>query len=63
MATPNIVNVTSINGKNATATLANTSRTTAIDVAADKLVKVKVNHINKNESDQRWTEYSTPVLE
>jgi hypothetical protein len=40
MATPNVVNVTTINGKNATAQLANTSRTTAIDVSADKLVKV-----------------------
>tara|TARA_R100001443_G_scaffold89475_1_gene95979 strand:+ start:259 stop:621 length:363 start_codon:yes stop_codon:yes gene_type:complete len=40
MATPNIVNVTSINGKNATADLTGTSRTTAIDVSADKLVKV-----------------------
>ena len=40
MATPNVVNVTTINGKNATAQLSNTSRTTAIDVSADKLVKV-----------------------
>ena len=31
MATPNVVNVTTINGKNATAQLSNTSRTTAID--------------------------------
>ena len=40
MATPNIVNVTTINGKNAMGALSDTNRTTMIDVAADKLVKV-----------------------
>ena len=40
MATPNIVNVTTINGKNAMGVLSDTNRTTMIDVAADKLVKV-----------------------
>ena len=37
MATPNIVNVATINAKNATALLDGTSRTTAVDVAADKV--------------------------
>jgi hypothetical protein len=37
MATPNIVNVATINAKNATALLDGTSRTTAVDVAADKI--------------------------
>ena len=37
MATPNIVNVATINAKNATALLDGTSRTTAVDVSADKV--------------------------
>ena len=40
MATPNIVNVATINAKNSTANLTDTNRTTAIDVAADKVAKV-----------------------
>ena len=40
MATPNIVNVATINAKNATALLDGTSRTTAVDVAADKVAKI-----------------------
>ena len=40
MATPNIVNVATINAKNATALLDGTSRTEAIDVPADKVAKV-----------------------
>lgn len=40
MATPNIVNVATINAKNAAALLDGTSRTTAIDVAADKVAKI-----------------------
>ena len=40
MATPNIVNVATINAKNATANLTGTSRTEAIDVAADKVAKI-----------------------
>ena len=39
MATPNIVNVATINAKNATALLDGTSRTTAVDVPADKVAK------------------------
>ncbi len=40
MATPNIVNVATINAKNATANLTNTSRTEAVDVPADKVAKI-----------------------
>ena len=40
MATPNIVNVATINAKNAAANLTNTSRTEAVDVPADKVAKV-----------------------
>ena len=40
MATPNIVNVATINAKNATALLTDTSRTTAVDVPADKVAKI-----------------------
>ena len=40
MATPNIVNVATINAKNATALLDGTSRTTAVDVSADKVAKI-----------------------
>ena len=40
MATPNIVNVATINAKNATANLTGTSRTEAIDVPADKVAKI-----------------------
>ena len=40
MATPNIVNVGTINAKNATANLTGTSRTEAIDVPADKVAKI-----------------------
>jgi hypothetical protein len=40
MATPNIVNVATINAKNATALLDGTSRTEAIDVPADKIAKI-----------------------
>ena len=40
MATPNIVNVATINAKNAAAKLTGTSRTEAIDVPADKVAKV-----------------------
>ena len=40
MATPNIVNVATINAKNATALLDGTSRTTAVDVPADKVAKI-----------------------
>ena len=40
MATPNIVNVATINAKNATALLDGTSRTEAIDVPADKVAKI-----------------------
>ena len=40
MATPNIVNVATINAKNATALLTGTSRTTAVDVSADKVAKI-----------------------
>ena len=40
MATPNIVNVATINAVNSTALLDGTSRTTAIDVAAEKVAKV-----------------------
>jgi hypothetical protein len=40
MATPNIVNVATINAKNATALLDGTSRTTAIDVPAEKIAKI-----------------------
>ena len=40
MATPNIVNVATINAKNATANLANTNRTEAVDVPADKVAKI-----------------------
>ena len=38
MATPNIVNVATINAKNAMGALANTSRTTMIDVPAEKIM-------------------------
>ena len=40
MATPNIVNVATINAKNATALLDGTSRTTAVDVADNKVAKI-----------------------
>ena len=40
MATPNIVNVATINAKNATALLDGTSRTTAVDVPAEKIAKI-----------------------
>ena len=40
MATPNNVNVATINAKNATALLDGTSRTTAVDVSADKVAKI-----------------------
>ena len=40
MATPNIVNVATINAKNATALLDGTSRTTAVDVPAEKTAKI-----------------------
>ena len=40
MATPNIVNVATINAVNSTANLGNTNRTEAIDVPADKVAKV-----------------------
>ena len=40
MATPNIVNVATINAKNATANLTDTNRTTAVDVSADKVAKI-----------------------
>ena len=40
MATPNIVNVATINAKNAAAKLTGTSRTEAIDVPADKVAKI-----------------------
>ena len=40
MATPNIVNVATINAANATALLDGTSRTTALDVGADVVAKV-----------------------
>ena len=40
MATPNIVNVATINAKNATALLTGTSRTEALDVPADKVAKI-----------------------
>jgi hypothetical protein len=42
MATPNIVNVATINAKNATALLDGTSRTTAVDVAADKVANITI---------------------
>ena len=40
MATPNIVNVATINAKNATSLLDGTSRTEAIDVPAEKIAKI-----------------------
>ena len=40
MATPNIVSVATINALNSTALLDDTSRTTAIDVAAEKIAKI-----------------------
>ena len=40
MATPNIVNVATINAKNAAAKLTGTSRTEAVDVPADKVAKI-----------------------
>ena len=40
MATPNIVNVATINAKNATALLTGTSRTEAIDVPAAQVAKI-----------------------
>ena len=40
MATPNIVNVATINAANSTALLDGTSRTTALDVGADVVAKV-----------------------
>ena len=40
MATPNIVNVATINAVNSTAQLANTNRTEAVDVPADKVAKI-----------------------
>ena len=40
MATPNIVNVATINPRNAMGALANTSRTTMIDVPAESCAKV-----------------------
>jgi len=39
MATPNIVNVATINAKNATGAVT-TSRATAVDVSADKVAKI-----------------------
>ena len=41
MATPNIVNVATINAKNAAAKLTGTSRTEAVDVPDDKVAKIK----------------------
>ena len=40
MATPNIVNVATINAKNAAALLTGTSRTEAVDVPDDKVAKI-----------------------
>ena len=40
MATPNIVNVATINAANSTALLDGTSRTEAVDVPADKVAKI-----------------------
>ena len=40
MATPNIVNVATINAANSTALLDGTSRTEALDVPADKVAKI-----------------------
>ena len=40
MATPNIVNVATINAKNAAAKLSGTSSTEALDVPADKVAKI-----------------------
>ena len=40
MATPNIVEVATINAVNSTALLDGTSRTTAVDVAAEKIAKI-----------------------
>jgi hypothetical protein len=40
MATPNIVNIATITPTNAMGNLANTSRTTMIDVAAESAVKI-----------------------
>jgi len=40
MATPNIVNVATINAVNSTALLDGTSRTEAVDVPADKVAKI-----------------------
>ena len=40
MATPNIVEVATINAVNSTALLTGTSRTTAVDVAAEKIAKI-----------------------
>lgn len=40
MATPNIVNIATISPKNAMGNLANTNRTTMIDVAAESAVKI-----------------------
>ena len=40
MATPNIVNVATINAQNATANLTGTSRTEALDVPSDKDAKI-----------------------
>ena len=47
MATPNIVNVATINAKNATGAVT-TSRAVAVDVSADKVAKTKPSkHTNK----------------
>ena len=46
MATPNIVNVATINAKNATGAVT-TSRAVAVDVSADKVAKI--NQINSSE--------------
>jgi len=40
MATPNIVNIATITPKNAMGNLANTSRTTMVDVAAESAIKI-----------------------
>ena len=43
MSTPNIVNVATINAKNATGAVT-TSRASAVDVPADKVAKIKQGH-------------------
>ena len=40
MATPNLVNIATITPKNAMGNLANTSRTTMVDVAAESAIKI-----------------------